>query len=705
MANNVKNEVLIRVYIVLGMLVLFAAAIFYKAILTGVVEGEKWRSKGKNQRVKYVPVDAERGNIMANDGSMLATSLPFFEIRFDPNSTGMREEDFFENLDTLAYCLAMYVDNSYTIGGMREELLQRRQAGERNMLIKKEASYTELQQIQSFPLFKKGQYKGGLIVKKFADRDNPFGLLADRTIGYVRENAKPVGLEGYYNEVLTGQQGKRLMYRARDTWIPVNDLTEIEPKTGDDLVTTLDIGLQEITEAALYRSLNHHQAKSGCAIVMEVETGAIRAIANLGRTSDDSLWETYNYAIGSAVEPGSTYKLATMMSLMEDGLNLFDTIDLEQGQAEFYEEVMLDASYHQLDSTTVKRAFEISSNVGMGKLVAKYYGDGKAQQFIDRLKQFHLHVPSGIEIEGEGVPYVKTAYSKEDDWSGTTLPWMSIGYEVTTTPLQLLTFYNAVANDGRMMKPYLVEEIQHFGETLQEFKPTVVKRQIASKETIRKAQLLLHEVVENGTAKKMKTNKYSFAGKTGTAQINYRKFIRRTDLKYRASFAGYFPADDPKYSCIVMVTDPKVNGIYGSEVALPVFREIADNCFATKIELQKALNATPKPLLTGKELPSYNVGKTEDLAQVLDYLNMPHSTDTSAQYAVLLADEDQLRLRGRNLDEKYVPNVVGMGLKDALYILENQHLNVVVSGVGKVVRQSIKPGTKVRGQTIKLTMR
>ncbi|MEO1624711.1 MAG: penicillin-binding transpeptidase domain-containing protein, partial [Bacteroidota bacterium] len=380
-----------------------------------------------------------------------------------------------------------------------------------------------------------------------------------------------------------------------------------------------------------------------------------------------------------------------------------DSIDLEQGRVNFYEEEMVDASFHQLDTTTIRKAFEISSNVGIGKLTQKYYEEN-ASQFIKRLKQMQLHLPVGIEIEGEAAPYIKEAYDTEANWSGTTVPWMSIGYEVTITPLQLLAFYNAVANDGRMMKPYLVSEIQHFGNTLQTFKPTIVKQRIASSGTIEKAQALLEGVVENGTAKKWKSQRYRFAGKTGTAQINYRRFKPKTNIKHRASFAGYFPADDPKYSCVVMITEPTEHGIYGSEVALPVFREIADGCFDSQIELHQALNKRRKPNLKNKQLPVYSVGDRTDMAKVLDYLDLSYETYTNDIWAVTKSESDTLSLEPRYISDDVVPNVVGMGVRDALYILENRGLNVVISGTGKVRLQSIKAGTKIKGQTIKLRL-
>lgn len=716
---DIKNEVLYRVYILLfGIVVPLAVLLLYRTIHISYVEGEKWREKSKNLYIDYRPVEAERGNILAEDGSLLATSIPFFDIFMDPNSTGMSEEDFMENLDSLAYCIAHYVDNTFTPGGFRQFLLEQREAGVRYLPIKRKVSYSEKRFIEQFPLFNLGRMRGGFIAQKRSERKRPFGLLAQRTIGYIRDGAKPVGLEGYFDEQLGGHPGKQLMIqvdRPNDIWVPVNDLTQVEPQSGDDIITTLDINLQDITEEALLRAMNYHDAEWGTAVIMEVNTGAVRAIANLGRTSS-GWWETYNHAIGSAVEPGSTFKLASIMALLEDGyVDLDDSVDIEKGETTFYDEDMVDASPYsaKLDTISVKHAFKISSNVGMAKLVTRHYGERNemngnqgATAFIQQLRDFNLHLPTGIEIEGEANPYIKEAYNEEDQWSGVTLPWMSIGYEVRLTPLQLLTFYNAVANHGRMVKPFLVEEIQRFGETVQKFKPTILKQRIASPKTIDRAQELLEAVVEDGTAYKLKTDDYDFAGKTGTAQINYRRGSRGTRIGgYQASFVGYFPAINPVYSCIVVVNDPNRHGIYGSDVAGPVFREIADECFKTKLKLHQPLNRSPKPVLATGELPVRDAGFKSDMEKVLQYLNIPYWGSPEEDIVILDIENDSLKLQRKSMAaEKVVPNVVNMGLRDALYVLENRGLRVEAQGVGRVVNQSIRPGTPIRGQSIRLDL-
>ncbi|MBK7408250.1 MAG: transpeptidase family protein [Saprospirales bacterium] len=707
--TTIRNEVLYRLYFVVAMMVIAAVVIFAKAVQISVLEGDYWREKSIDKYVQFRKLEADRGNILSSNGSLLATSLPFFDVAFDPNSSGMLESDFNKYIDSLSYCLADFVDPSFTPGAYRDFLIQKRQEGAQYVPIKKNVTFEQMKLIRQFPLFSMGQFKGGLIVMPKFRRERPFGLLAHRTIGYVREGITPVGLEGSFNQLLAGEDGQQLMMRVGDDiWKPIEDLAKIEPKSGQDVLTTIDIDIQDVTEEALYRAVDRHRAQYGVAIVMEVETGAIRAISNIGRTPEGNLWETYNYAVGSATEPGSTFKLATMLALLETGhVDLDDSIDIEQGRTKFYNDEMVDAYPHKLDSTSVQHIFEMSSNVGMAKLVQKYFGDThKEEKFIEYLKQFNLHLKTGIEIEGEAAPYVKDAFDAKNGWSGTTLPWMATGYEVMLTPLQILNFYNAVANDGTLMKPYLVSETREYGNTLERFPPTVIKRKIASSRAIKKAQFLLEQVVLNGTAKKLKTDKYNFAGKTGTAQVNYKRLNDKTHVGgYQASFVGYFPAEKPKYSCVVLISEPKEFGIYGGEVALPVFREIADQIFATKLELQEPLNAKPAEPLVRSQLPDYNIGDRKEMEYLLKTFGIKYMSTEESPLVLLRAESDTLSLLPYTISKKRIPSVVGMGLRDALFVLENLGLRVEIgSGCGRVIQQSIKPGTPVRGQTVYLRL-
>ncbi len=712
MAFTVKNEVLIRVYVVLAGIVLVAVAIFAKAFQVSVMEGDKWRAKGEELYLKEVPMEAERGNILTEDGSLLATSMPFFDISWDPNSNAI-DTAFWRSMtfDSLSYYLAYYVNPDMTPGAMKEYLWQNKLAGKRFIPIKKDATMSQKDLITKFPLFNLGQFKGGLIVEQKYRRERPFRMLAARTIGYVMGDTINVGLEGSFNDYLKGEEGKQLMYRVGEgMWIPLENLSKIEPKVGRDIVTTIDVNLQDITQNALAKAMVQYDAQYGTAVVMEVKTGAIRAIANIGWTKDGQIAETYNFALGSATEPGSTFKLASMLALFEDGyVDLDDSVDLQQGRTMYFDAEMKDAYDHTLNLVDIKHAFGMSSNVGISSLVDKYYGrKNNGDRYTDRLKDFFLDQPTGIELNGETEPYIKTAYSEDDDWSGTTLPWMGVGYELTITPLQLLAFYNAVANDGVFMKPYIVTEVQQYGETLERFPVTQVKGRIASEKAIKQAQILLETVVDSsyGTAYPLRSDRYRYAGKTGTAQLGYQRLENKTKVRgYQASFAGYFPAEEPVYSCIVLISKPK-GGMYGGQVALPVFREIADKAIATKLELYPVLNQSERPVLASTQLPDHDAGYLTDIQTLLRELDIHYVNRSEGEWAVLRsAAPDSLKLMKRQIEDKLVPNVTGMGLRDALFLLENRGLQVRVGGgYGKVQTQSVKPGTRAAGQMVYLRL-
>lgn len=707
---NIKNEVLVRAYVVAACVLFAGLLIFGRLYQLSVMDAPRWQAKADSLFLKFVDVRADRGNILATDGSLLATSLPFFSVHFDAKAEGMKDDVFYQNVDSLAYLLSTYVDQQYTPGAYREWLIQLRQAdpdtrGIRYVPIAKDVTYAKMLQLKQFPLFRLGRHKGGLIVEQEARRERPFKLLAQRTIGYVRDNdALPVGLEGSFDNVLGGSLGKRLMLRVPgDVYIPVNELEEIEPQAGQDVVTTLDVNIQDAAENALLEAVKRHDADHGCAVVMEVKTGAIRAIANIGRTPE-GWWETYNYAVGERVEPGSMFKLASFMALLEDGqLEDFNQkIPVYGGKIKFYKEELVDAIPHGMDSMTIRQVFANSSNVGTATLVHKYFG-GDARRtaaFVQQLRDFGLDKPTEIEVGGEEAPVLKDPADPKSDWSGTTLPWMSIGYELLLTPLQLLQFYNAVANDGKVMKPYLVQRIERYGEVTKEFSPKMVKRSIASKTTLAKAKELLKAVVEEGTAENIRPKFFDIAGKTGTAQLNYHKFRARSGIRYQAGFCGFFPADAPVYSCIVVISEPKQAGYHGAEVAAPVFRDIAQKCFAMKAALHPPVNRVPKPKLTTATMPSIDAGRREDMEEALRRLNLDwfQTEKSTAEWGVIKAESDSLLLLNRSVNDKTIPSVVGMGLKDAIYLLENRGCKVRVQGVGKVVRQSLAPGTRANGQ-------
>ncbi len=678
-------------------------AVLARVLQIQIIEGDEWRQKSDNLTIDYRTIDAVRGNIYAVDGSLLATSVPKYEVRFDPNADAVTDALFNDNIDSLSWYLAdLFEDRS--AASYKSELINARLKNKRYYLIRRNVKFTELKALREFPIFRRGRYKGGFIYVQQNMRQKPFRVLAARTIGYDRENGARVGLEAAYRKELRGVSGKRLEKKiAGGTWMPLSDSDDIEPQDGYDLVTTIDINIQDVAEAALMRQLEEQQAEYGCVVLMEVKTGEIRAIANLSRGTDGSYNERYNFAIGAATEPGSTIKLASWMALLEHGyVDLDDKIQTGDGRYVFYKTTMFDSHEGGFGELTVKEAFAKSSNIAIAKTVEKYYKEDP-QKFINQLYQMRLNQKLGVEISGEGTPYIKSA--NDSTWSGLSLPWISHGYELELTPLQLLTFYNAVANDGRMMKPMFAKSITNYGEVVKEYHPIILKESIAKPETIRKAKIMLEAVVTDGTAKNLQNASFSIAGKTGTAQISKGSSGYKGKKSYQASFCGYFPADRPLYSCIVVVNAPSKNVYYGNLVAGPIFKEIANKVYSTSLNAQEELLAKTSTS-NRPRIPISKNGDYDDLAQVYEELSVPFNANENAQWVSVSTGKDTVSVRARNYSDNLVPNVVGMDIEDAIYLLENKGVKVEIEGRGVVKYQSIAPGVLIpeRGFKIKLSL-
>ncbi|MCB9187114.1 MAG: transpeptidase family protein [Flavobacteriales bacterium] len=690
--KQIKN----RVYMAYGLMVVFALAIVGRIAQIQFWEKDKWIAKAETQTTKFREIEAARGNIFAADGSLLATSKPIYEVRWDANVPSISDEYFNDHIDQLSKQLAeLFKDKSAST--YKRELTQARINGSQYHLIKRNVDHKDLKKLREFAIFDRGRYKGGLIYHQKNKRAKPFKQLAARTIGYDQPGFS-VGLEGAYSEELAGVSGKRLMQKiAGGNWKPLNDVNEIEPEDGSDIITAIDINIQDVAEHALLTQLEKHGAHHGCAVLMEVQTGEIKAIANLTQQENGGYAETYNYAIGSATEPGSTFKLASLICLLEDGyVDITDTVDIEGGIKKYYNATMKDSKTGVYDKITVAKAFEISSNVGVSKLVNQYYGN-KPEKMVDRLKKMGLDQPLGLQIKGEGQPAIKSP--TDPTWSGITLPWMSIGYEVLQTPLQILAFYNAIANDGVMVQPRIVNAIKKHGKIEKEYPTTVLNDQVCSKETIAKVKKLMEGVVEHGTASNLRHANYKIAGKTGTAQIA-KGGSYHTNKSYQASFVGYFPADKPRYSCIVVVDSPTSYVYYGNLVAGPIFKEISDKVYSTQIKMLEEVETDTSH--TEKLVPYAKATSKEDLTKTLAELHIKAEVeDPDAQWAVAKTEKSSISLEAQEVIENLVPRVVGMGAMDALYLLENQGLKVKMIGSGVVRQQSIIPGTRAtRGREI-----
>ncbi len=686
---NHEKEIKTRVYLSYGLMCVFALAIVARVAQIQILEGEKWKGKAESQTTAFRNIEATRGNIFSTDGSLLATSEPIYEIRWDANVPALTDEYFNEHVNKLSHQLSeLFKDKSAQT--YKRELTQARHNKSQYYLIKRKVGHKELKALRSFEIFRLGKHKGGFIPNQQNVRTKPFKELARRTIGYDRHGAL-VGLEGAYSQELAGVGGQRLMRKiAGGNWKPLSDENEVEPEDGADLITTIDINIQDVAEHALLTQLEKHGAHHGCAILMEVQTGEIKAIANLTEQKNGSYAETYNYAIGSATEPGSTFKLASLICLLEDGhVDITDSVDIEGGIKRYYKATMKDSKTGVYNKITVAKAFEISSNVGVSKLVNQYY-QKDPNQMVDRLVGMGLNEPLGLEIKGEGQPRIPSP--KDKTWSGISLPWMSIGYEVLQTPLQILSLYNAVANDGVMVRPKLVRAIKKHGQIEKEFPTVVLNKQICSQKTIDKVKVLMEGVVDHGTASNLKHANYKIAGKTGTAQISKGGSYHR-EKSYQASFVGYFPAEKPRYSCIVVVDSPTKSVYYGNIVAGPVFKEISDKVYSTQVKMLEEVETDPQ--LADQLVPFSKVSKKQDLVEAFEKLNIKADIkDPDAKWAVASADSNSVQVNEREVVENLVPRVVGMGAMDALFLLENAGLKVNMVGSGVVRQQSILPGTR-----------
>lgn len=699
-----RKDILWRVYLVYFFMCLFGLSIMGRVVFVQFVEGDKWREKAENTTTRLMDIEAVRGNIYAEDGSLLATSVPIYEVRFDPNCEALTDRIWDENVDTLCVALAdLFKDKDPT--EYKRELVSAREGGARYHLIKRNVKYTQLKKMRQFPIFKRGKYKGGFIYMQQNKRQRPFRQLAARTIGSDREGVKPVGLEGAYRTELKGVEGKRLMQKiGGGVWMPLNADNEIEPEDGCDLITTIDVNIQDVAQRALEEQLTSHNADHGCVVLMEVRTGDVKAIANLSRGEDGSYYEQYNYAVGESTEPGSTFKLASVIAALEEGLvGINDSVETGRGAYQFYDQVMRDSKYGGHGKMTFGEALVVSSNIGISKVIVDAYAKNP-QSFVDRLYKMNLHQALDVEIAGEGRPLIKN--TKDKSWSGVTLPWMSIGYEVQMTPLQILTFYNAFANEGRMVKPKFVSEIQKRGKTVRKIKTQVINESICSKTTIEQIKPLLEEVVENGTAKNLKNAHFKIAGKTGTAQIANDKYGYKYEstVSHQASFVGYFPAEAPKYSCIVVVNAPSNNVYYGNLVAGPIFKEIADKVYANSVEIHEELKQSD--LRANMAIPVSKNGHQSDLVRVFKEFDVETDIQSvDSEWVITRTGKEKVALQVRKIHKGLVPNVVGMDVADAVYILEGAGLSVKIEGKGMIKTQSIKPGLVVgKGDEITLEL-
>lgn len=649
-----------RLYLVAGGLFVFAIAVVVKLVNIQMVKGDEYKAKALQKTEQMFTIEPNRGNIYADDGSLLAASVARYEIRFDANT--VKQKVWEENIGPLCDSLGELFDKP---SAHYLQLLRKARANKNGYkLIARNVSYLDYARMRTFPMFRLGPNKGGFIEKHRVVREYPLGKMAARSIGYERIDEDGyytrVGLDGAFGATyLRGQEGKRLKQKsAGSQWKPVGFNNTVEPQDGQDIVTTINTNIQDIAHHALLGQLEKYQANHGCVVVMETKTGAIKAISNLGRTEEGTYYERLNYAVGESHEPGSTFKLMSLVAALED--KVIDTstvVDTEKGRWKLYDRVVRDSKWGGYGKISVSDAFAVSSNTAFAKIIHENYKD-RPEKFVNRLMNMGLHEDLNLPIVGEGQPVLR--YPGDKGWSGISLAWMSYGYEVSMTPLQTLAFYNAIANNGEMVRPRFLKEARLGNKVIKKFDKEVMNPSICSKETVQKVQQLLKDVVTRdlGTGNGLFSSNFSIAGKTGTCQKNY--VAQDPDkLAYISSFVGYFPADNPKYSCIVVIHEPdKSVGYYGADVSGPVFKSLAQKIYSNspitdRVELE---GTDPKTL-------------DEEYKQYYAQAQKPHQT---------------------------LPNLKGMSGMDAISILENLGLQVEVEGNGKVNEQSVKTGTSIK---------
>ncbi len=690
---EIKKDILWRVYLCFLGMILLGFVVLGRAFYIQRVQGSHWEKMGDSLHLKYIPVEAERGTIYSEEGNMLSTSVPIFDVFIDFGAQGLREKEgkrFKNNIDTLSSCLANLFKDK-TTADYKKQLQWAYNNEERYFILKKKISFSEYQQLRNFPLVKEGRNRSGFIFDARDRRINPYVLLANRTIGLSRENnSKNVGLERTYDSLLKGTPGHRLMRYIAGAYMPVEG-AEVEPENGKDIITTLDTYIQDVTESALMKMMVNNNSLHGTAIVMETSTGKIKAIANLGKQADGTYTEDLNYGIGKATEPGSIFKLATLISLLEDKyVDINSIIDCEGGAKQFYG-LRIKDSHLGTGSITVKEAFYRSSNVAFAKLADQYY-HSQPSRFVNHLHRLRLDTFTGIDITAaSGKPTIKKPSNRS--WANTTIPFMAHGYEELVTPLHMLMVYNAVANDGKMMKPYLVSAIRNFGIDVRTIQPQILVNKICSDETLVQLKECLSAVVDSahGTGHKVLFDSaYAIAGKTGTAvtALNNKGYNKGNKI-YQASFIGYFPANMPKYSLAVVIQNSNESKlIYGADVSGTVFKEISDKIYGRFLSTKKYTSP-----VTTDTLPYNYYGWKNDISVLQNLLQW---NKVAARMTM-----NELTASGSGT----LPNVSGMGLKDAVNLLENMGLKVAINGRGRVVNQSISAGSFIKkGQTISIIL-
>ena len=709
MKTDPRTDTLMKTYVVYLLVLLFGIAIIAKIILMQTKDNSELLERAEQREYRVKTLEASRGNIFSSDGQLMATSIPLYDVFFDYKAV---DSVFFaQNIDSLCSQMAdLFPKRNAT--QWKAFFAEGKAKKNRHYKIALNITQPQLRQMQNFVIFNKGIYKGGIIYEKKIRRDHPYKELASLMLGMANEEkGYYFGIEGAYNDYLKGQNGRQLVRRIHHgDWIPVNSDEDTDAKNGDDVITTFDIKLQDIVESALNNTLTTNKAEQGCAILMDVETGYVKALANLRLNHETGQYEeSYNVALTERYEPGSVFKIASMVVLLNNKENtqLSDLVNIGTGPIKFSNRTMKDDhSFAKGGICTVQEVIEQSSNKGTAVLITKNFA-AHPEKYVEGLYALGLNKKIGTGIKGEAEPVIKDPKNKDKPggWSKVTLPWMSIGYEVNVTPMQLLMLYNAIANGGRMMKPQFVTEIRRGNQTIEKYDPIVLNEHIASPESIEKLQTMLEGVAIRGTAKRQFTDcVVRVAGKTGTAQYydkvqGYAYHEPGIGRKlYNTTFVGYFPADKPRYSCIVMVSRARGAKWAAGGVSAPGFREIAEKVYATRIGIQEDDTIVTQNDYSWGPVLARHEKETSFLSSISKNFN--DFAINSDWVTVESTESGQISIREAQRAENIVPNVVGMNVTDAVYLLENMGIKTEFNGQGTVMEQSLHAGDTLKANAV-----
>lgn len=697
---NSRKVILVRAYIVFALLAIFAVSIFVTAVKLQLGTDDKFREELSAKNTRVVEIEAMRGNIYADDGSLLATSVPKYDVIFDLRADGLTTKVFIGKIDSFSMMMSrMFPERSAS--DWKEHFIKHREKRTRYLKIGKDLGFEQVKAIKKWPIARLGKFKGGIWYEEKGKRMYFMGELAKRTIGYIKDKTA-VGLEGAFDTLLRGKNGSQMQQRmSGQTWRPIQVGNNRGAVNGKDIVTTLDVRIQDIAQYALQKGLEAESADHGCVIVMESKTGAIKAMANLKRGEDGQYYEAQNYAVSEFTEPGSTFKLLSAIALLEDGkVSTTDSIDNSWGKWKWYDMNLEDAVKPKKRYYTLSECLQFSSNVGTSKFVMQHYKKDP-EKFTQHAVDLGLHIKPKFDIPSSSSPSIATP--NQSGWSGTSLPSLSIGYSSKISPMQTLMLYNTIANQGKMMQPYMVKEIRHEGQTLSKIEPIVLNEKAVSAKTAATLTQMLVQVVDNGTANGIKTDNYKIAGKTGTAWLSQGKagYNQENNRQFQASFAGFFPANNPQYTIVVVINNPKSGRYSGSQIAAPIFKNISDRIYSTHIKVQPALQTASLPQVPGilkgdldkTKWVLNEIGISSQLLQ--DSMTKNGHPTLTGRYIDPTKEAHSVKLKPVRIQENTLPDLRGMGLRDALKLLSDLGIKVSYSGYGRVSEQAPAPNTKL----------